>query len=176
VTQTDKYALLRDLAQLVRKHGPAVFSELAAFLRNPEAVAELITVLEAAETAGRRARVTESGNAIGGGLPHLFSEIKKGDPAKAQILSGFCGALAAKRALPTLRELRTFAHDNGLRTVNATSRDKAIAPLIRDLAARSLEEIHSLLGRVSMAGTTGDRSLEGWTDVILNKQRSRGGS
>lgn len=178
MTSMDKFALLRDLAHLVRKYGPTVFSDLAGFLRDPEAVAELITILEAAEAAGRNARVTKARAAPGGmrrgkgSVQSLLSELQKDHPEKAQVLSGFHGALAAKRALPTLRELRSFALDNGLNGVSATSREKAIGQILRDLAARHLEDVRLMLGRVRMEDATGDRTLEGWTDIILDKERT----
>lgn len=181
MTSTDKFALLRDLAYLVKKYGPTVFSDLAGFLRDPEAMTELVTILEAAEAAGRMVRATKprvgpSGVRGGkGNLQNLLSELKKDQPDKAQVLSGFYGALAAKRALPTLRELRSFALDNGLKGASATSRDKAIGPLLQDLVARPLEDIRSMLGRIRLEDTTGDRTLEGWTDVILDKDRTRRG-
>lgn len=154
----DKFALLRDLAHLVRKYGPTVFSDMAGFLRDPEAVAELVTILEAAEAAGRKARVTKSRVARAGAkggkgsVQNLLSELEKDRPEKAQVLSGFHDALAAKRALPTLRGLRSFARDNGLKAVSATSREKAVGQILRDLATRPLEEIRLMLGRVRKNG------------------------
>jgi hypothetical protein len=180
LTQTDKFALLRDLANLVRKYGPTVFSDLAVFLRNPEMVAELVAILETAETAGTTARTAESHTAptreIGakGRSQRLLSEIDKDQPEKARALSSLYEALTAKRALPTLRELRNFAVDNGLEAVTAKARDEAINSLLRGLATRPMEEIRSMLGRIRMAGTPGNRSLEGWTEIILGKERSRG--
>ncbi|MGH9890856.1 MAG: hypothetical protein ACREA0_02490 [bacterium] len=181
MTSIDKFALLRDLANLVRKYGPTVFSDLAGFLRDPDAVAELLTILEAAEVAGRKARVPKSrvaptgARGSKGSLQNLLSELEKDQPEKAQVLSGFYGALAAKRALPTLRELRSFALDNGLKGASATSRDEAMGPLLRDLITRSREDIRSMLGRIRLEDTTGDRTLEGWTGVILDKDRTRRG-
>lgn len=181
MTSTDKFVLLRDLAHLVRKYGSTVFSDLASFLRDPQAVAELVTILEAAEAAARKARVTESRVARAGAkggkgsVQNLLSELEKDQPEKAQVISDFHMALAAKRALPTLRELQSFARDNGLKGESATSRDKAIGPLLRDLAARPLEDIRSMLGRIRMEDTAGDRTLEGWADVILDKDRTRRG-
>ena len=182
MTLTDKFALLRDLANLVRRYGPAVFSDLASFLRDHEAVEELVAILEAAETAGRKARITEPRVAPGGAkggkgsVQNLLSELEKDQPEKAKALSDFHRTLLAKRALLTLRELRSFAIDNGLKEVSAPSRDKAISALLRDLAARSLEDIRSMLGRIRMEdAAAGDRTLEGWTDVILDRDRTRRG-
>jgi hypothetical protein len=182
VTQADKFALLRDLAHLVRKYGPSVFADLAGFIKDPETVAELVTILESAETAGRKAHITEARpRAIRDKSPrarlhHLILELEKDEPEKARILSGLYEALVAKRALPTLRELHSFALDNGLEAISARSRDKAIGPFLRHLAARSTEDLRSIIGRISMMDTTGDRTLEGWTKVILGKQRPGGGS
>jgi hypothetical protein len=183
VNETDKFALLRDLAHLLRKYGLNAFSDLAGFLRDSESVTELTMILETTEAAGRKSGVPKSGVAALRGettkenLLHLLSQVKKTEPEKAQILSGFYEALAVKRALPSLRELRSFARDNGLKPLSATSRDKAISPLVRDLSTRSIEDIRSMLKRIRLSdGALGDRSLEAWTGVILNKERSRGGS
>jgi hypothetical protein len=182
VTQADKFALLRDLAHLVRKHGPSVFADLAGFLRDPETLTDLVMILESAATAGRKVRIPEAGtSAIPGtgpraGMRQLLLELETNDPEKAQILSCLYEALAAKHALPTLRELRSFALDNNLEIINAKSRDKALAPFIRRLAQRSIEDLRLIVSRISMTDTSGDRTLEGWTKLILNKHGSAGGS
>ncbi len=177
MTQSDKFMLLRDLANLVKKYGPTVFSDLAVFLRNPEMVAELVGILETAETAGRNARVKETlpsptwEKDVKKRVHHLLSEIEKDQPEKALVLLNFYMALATKRVLPTLRELRSFADDNGINAVTAKARDNAVISLIRDLSVRPLDDIRAMLARIKMEGTSGDRSLEGWTDIILGKDR-----
>ena len=176
MTQSDEFALLKDLASLLKKHGPTAFTELAEFLRNPAAVTALISILETSGTAGRRAGITRpsgKGESQGtkGIMKRLLADINDKDPEKAQPLSRFYGMLSTKRALPTMRDLRGFSDDNGLRPVTASSRDKAIPPLLKDLATRSVEDIHVMLERMRPVGTQGDRTLEGWTDVILGTQR-----
>ncbi len=179
MTHADKFALLKDLALLVKKYGPTVFSDLAAFLKNPETVAEFVVILEAAETAGRKARAADSDatppweKGAKGRVQRLLSDLAKDQAEKARILSVLYEALAAKRALPTARELGNFAVDNGLKAVTARSRDEAINSFLRDLAGRPIEDIRSILGHIQMAGTSDNRSLEGWTDIILGKERSR---
>ena len=176
MTQSDKFALLRDLASLLNKHGPTAFTELADFLKNPAAVTELISILETSGAAGRRGgiiRQSEKGKFQGtkGNVKRLLADIEGTDPEKAELLSTFYDMLSTKRVLATLRELRGFADDNGLGAVTASSRDKAIPPLLRDLATRSMEQIHVILQRSRSAATQGDRTLEGWTDVILGHRR-----
>ena len=176
MTQSDKFALLRDIASLLKKHGPTAFTELADFLRNPVVVTDLISILETSEAAGRRARITRpsgKGKSQGtqGTVKRLLADINDKNPEKAKPLSTFYGMLSTKRVLPTLRDLRSFADDSGLRPVTASSRDKAISPLLRDLATRSVEEIQVMLQRIKPVDKQGDRTLEGWTDVILDKRR-----
>jgi DNA-binding transcriptional regulator YbjK len=180
VNETKSFALLGDLAQLVKKHGPTAFSDLASLLRSPEMIAELTTILETAEATGRGAKVTRKASvAIRGegsraSVIDLLSQIEKRDPEKAQLLSNFYEAVVSKGVLPTLRELRSFARDNGLRSIVSTSRDKAVGPFIRDLATHPLDDIRPMLRRAKQSeDAPGDRSLEGWTDIILDKQRSR---
>jgi len=53
--------------------------------------------------------------------------------------------LLAKIALPTIREIRTFALDNGLAQLTAASRDKAIFPLLKDLSQRPTAEVKAIV-------------------------------
>ena len=176
MTQSNKFALLKDLASLLKKHGPTAFTELADFLRNPASVTDLISILEASGAAGRRAGVTRpsrKSKSQGGKrvAKRLLANINDKDPEKAKSLATFYDMLSSKRVLPTMRDLRGFADDSGLRPVIASSRDKAIPPLLRDLATRSVEEIHVILQQIRSVDKQGDRTLEGWTDVILGKHR-----
>lgn len=180
MSEASKFALLRDLAVLTRRYGLDAFSELASYLKNREGILELAAILEAAEEAGRKSRVPRTGvtapssRSSKSSLLSMLSKLEREDPEKAEVLSRFYEALATKRALPTLGALRDFAHDNGLRFISAKSRDKAISPLLRDLAGRPINHIRSMLGRVAITdATVGDRSLEGWADVILNKGKLR---
>ena len=176
MTRSDKFALLRDLASLLKKHGPTAFTELADFLRHPDSITDLILILETSGTAGRKAGVTRpsrKGRSQGteGSVRNILATINDKDYEKAKSLSTFYSMLTTKRVLPTLRDLRAFANDSGLRPVVALSRDKAIPPLLRDLATRPVEEIHVILQQIRPIDIHGDRTLEGWTDVILSKRR-----
>jgi hypothetical protein len=181
VSEISSFALLADLARLVRKHGPTAFSDLSAILRNPEKVEELTTILEAGASAGRRVTNYKAGaptprrQVPALSLPLLFSRMRTTDPQITDLLSKFYEDLLAKRVLPTLRGLREFAHENHLKGAHAESREKAIGPLIRDLSGHPSDQIASILGRVRPAQSVpDDRSLERWADVILDKNRSRG--
>jgi hypothetical protein len=98
----------------------------------------------------------------------LLVELEKHEPEKAHALSVFHEALVSKRLLSTLRELRTFAADNGLKETGATRREEVITSILRELASRPLHDIRSMLDRVRMESTGGDRSLQGWANIILN--------
>ena len=176
MTQPDQFALLKDIASLLKKYGPNAFTELADFLRNPAAVKDLISILETSGAAGRRARTTRpsrKGESHGtkGSVKRLLTDINDKDPEKGEMLSTFYGVLSTKRVLPTMRDLRSFAEDSGLRPVTASSRDQAVPPLFRDLATKSVEEIRVILQQIRQMDTQGNRTLEGWTDVILGDRR-----
>ena len=176
MTQVDKFALLKDLASLLKKHGPTAFTELAEFLRNPAAVTELISILETSAAAGRRVGITRpygksESQGTKGIVKRLLADISDKEPEKAKLLSAFYAMLSTKRVLPTMRNFRSFADDSGLKSVTASSRDRAIPPLLQDLATRSVEDIHVILQRINPVDTQGDRTLEGWTEVILGQRR-----
>lgn len=172
-----EFDLLVDIARLLKKYGPDVFDELARMLNQTEVVKNLIAILE--DSAGK----ARSAKAFGGGkrrssgqrtgLRQLLSELEVREPQKGELLANFNEALGSKSVLPTLKELRYFAMDNGLSPIRATARDKAIYPFLKDLATRPVEEIKSIVNRASIGAQMGDRSLEGWAGVILDKKRSK---
>lgn len=179
MSEPNSFALLEDLARLLRKHGPGAFSDLAALLRNPAKVDELTAILETISSAGRKAKVHNADSArsrtktASATLLQLLSEMEKTDPAKAALLIKFNDDLSSKRVLPSLKDLRYFASDNQLKGVSADSREKAIGPLIRELSRRTSEELSLIFGRLRTFENTGDdRSLQRWTEVILNKKRT----
>jgi len=59
VSITNSFALLEDLARLVRKYGPEVFSDLSALLRDPRKMEDLTTILEAGAQQVEEQRCTE---------------------------------------------------------------------------------------------------------------------
>lgn len=174
MNESDKFDLLQDLARLIKKYGPDAFVSLSEFLKTPTAIDQLVTILDASSTAGQNARVTKSSrnpNKHREELSEILAAVQNTDPHKAQEISAFIRAFGAKRALPNLRDIRDFASDNGLKPVTATSRDKALRPLVKDLISRSSEELSTILKKIALHDLEGDRTLEGWAGVILDKGR-----
>ena len=66
--------------------------------------------------------------------------------------------------------MRVFAGDNGLEPVIATSREKAIMPLLKDLASQPLDRVKEIVQNITNESGE-DRTLEGWAGVILDKKR-----
>jgi hypothetical protein len=169
VTDDLKFELLRDLARLIKRYGPATFSDLATYLRDQEGVSQLLSVLDTGARAGRHVRA--DGVGATGRRPlttrALLAAMERSEPDKARVLKAFYEALTAKHILPTLHELRGFVDDSGLTRVVATTREKAVPPLIRDLARRTIPEIQTMLAGVRMEAVPGDRTLQGWADIIL---------
>ena len=179
MTESRQLVLLKDLAQLIKKHGPTTFADLAAFLRNPQGIDQLVRILEDASAAGAKACISQPRSQRAASadndqsIQRFISVLEKESPEKGKIISNLYVPLQSKRALGSLRELRSFATDNGLRPVAAKSREKAIGPFLRDLASRPIDDMRSIVQRIRVFENISDRSLEGWTDVILNKQRPR---
>jgi hypothetical protein len=180
---TAKFGLLGDLAKLIQRYPPAVFADLAIFLAKPENIAALLSILEVGESVGRQARITKSATSRvrrprgPQGLQGFLSRLEKDEPEKARSLADIYYALTTKRILPTMREMRRFLRDNDLANIPTSSREKAIGPLVRRLAMLPFEEIRAIGESLkTSAHAVEQRSLEGWTDLILGKRGSQGTS
>jgi hypothetical protein len=172
VTEERRFELLRELGRLLARFGPESFANLAAYLREPGTVADLSEILDRVAEAGRqRGRSRREGSQRPSNLRGWLSALREREPVKGALIGDFYDAVVSRQVLPTLGELRRFASDNGLGPVNATSRDKAVGPLVRALASRSEEEIRSFMARIAEVGKGGDRTLQGWADLILRKHQ-----
>lgn len=167
-----RFELLRELARLLRRFGPAAFSDLARDLRDPATVVNISEVLESFGDAGRRAshRPGRAGSQRGSSLRGFLLKLRERDSEKGAMMVEVYDALLSKRVLPTLGQLREFARDNGLGPVNATSREKAVGPLVRALALLPTDQLRGLMARLTEDSPRGDRTLEGWAELILKKR------
>lgn len=173
-----QFDLLVDITRLLKKYGPDEFDDLAKALQKPETLEHLIAIIQASSHASRKAgslkgkKGYSTGKKVSAGK--FFRDLENVQSAKARILANFHDDLMAKNALPSLRDIRALAVDKGLEPVRAKSRDKAILPLLKDLANRPIEDIQAIFEGVKFRSQNGDRTLQGWTDVILdNKRRNK---
>lgn len=172
MTEERRFELLRELGRLLARFGPEPFADLAAYLREPGTVADLSEILDRVAEAGRqRGRPRREGSQRPSSLRGWLSALRETEPVKGALIGDFYDAVVSKQVLPTLGELRRFAGDNGLGPVNATTRDKAVGPLVRALASRSEDEIRSFMARTVEVAKGGDRTLQGWADLILRKHQ-----
>jgi len=167
--------LLVDLAKLLKKHGPDTFESLAESISSPEMTQHLSRVLTQVAKIARTIPKTkgEAGIKQEPRIPKSLISLKSAEPEKYQLLMNFYNDLIAKTVLPTLRDIKEFGVDCGLREIRAKSRQKAISPLISSLLKFPNEQLIARIQSLEKYDT-GDRSLEGWSNIILNRQRRLG--
>lgn len=172
-----QFDLLIDITRLLKKYGPDAFDDLAKALQKPETLEHLSVILQASSNAARKAGSLKEKKGYRTGkkvsAEDFLLNLENAQPAKASILASFHDDLIAKNALPSLRDIRALAVDKGLELVKAKSRDKAILPLLKDLANRPIEDIQAIVEDVKYRSQNGDRSLQGWTGVILDNRRKK---
>ena len=164
--------LLVDIAKLLKKYGPLTFASLAKSITLPEMVQHLSGILTHVAKIGRTVSKTKkySKTRQDVSIPKALITLKSADPEKYQLLMNLYNALVAKTVLPSLKNIKEFAMDCGLPEVRAKSRQKAISPLIGSLI-KSLDELIIAKIQSLKKYDTGDRSLEGWSNIILNRKR-----
>ena len=174
MTMTPEHDLLIDIARLLRKYGPEAFEKLAMYLQDPKSVESVVQILTTSAQSARSNFPSDTGSKRKSkqtaSIKQMLSDLTQSEPEKAQVLSTFYTDLLEKNVLDSLRGIRDFSMDNGLASVTAESREKAISRLLKDLAKRPLEEIRSIVKNVRPNVNRDDRALEGWTDIILNKE------
>ena len=174
--------LLGDFAMLIKKHGPTALSDLALILRDRGHLDDLISLLEAGTSATVAAKRSSRRGAAGQQKPpaknkRVLQDRELEDGPKRDLFLTLQDALTSKRFLPTLSDMRAFARDHSLEAISSSSREKALRPFIRDILSRAPEQIEAVLGHLEADDhSVGDRSLERWAGVILDKQHSKADS
>ena len=170
-----EFELLSEIAKLLKKYGPETFESLSENLSSPEFSECLVSVLTTAAKVGRTTRAKEVKTTEQRRSPRDFRSslvaIGKTEPEKSALLVKFYDGLTAKTFLPTLRDVQAFVSDTGLPPVKAKARHKAIVPLVKALLPLSLEDIKAKLSVIKRVPVQDDRSLEGWSNLILDKER-----
>ena len=164
--------LLVDLAKLLRKHGPETFESLADSISSPNVIEHLSHVLTHVAKMARTTPKTksEAGLKQQPRIPKSLITLEHTEPEKYQLVMSFCNDLTAKTVLPTLRDIKEFAIDCGSPEIRAKSRQKAVSPLVSSLLNFPNEQLVARIQSLKKYDT-GDRSLEGWSDIILHRQR-----
>lgn len=163
---TEDAQLIGELARLIDRYGPERFAKLAKLLRDPEEARQLADLLEGAlevrrPISKRKARSTETRPGS-----RILEGLRENEPEKYQLLFSFRDDVVARKILPLFRHVRRFAGENGIMLGSASSREKAIAPLLRFMAGLPLAQVQSLVEQ-SAREEAGDRSLASWSDVIM---------
>lgn len=163
--------LLIDLAKLLKKYGPETFDSLAELISSPEMIEKLPHILtqvaKMARTTSKTKRKTRQKQAPS--IPRSLINLESVDPEKYQLLMKAYTDLITKTVLPSLKDIKEFAIECELPEIRAESRQRAISPLISSLIKLPNEELKAKIHLLKKYDT-GDRSLEGWSNIILNRQ------
>ena len=168
-----EFDLLTDLAKLIKKYGPEVFDNLAIEISKPEFSQHLAQILSTISKASRSVqtgnRQTETKQSRTNFRSSLL-ELETLDSEKGVILSQLYDGLITKTFLPTWKDMKIFVADNGLPSLKATSRDKAIIPFVKMFIPMPLEQVKLHLQKIQPVSSNDDRSLEGWSNIIFGRE------
>jgi hypothetical protein len=167
----DDIKMLAEINRIVDRYGPESVNRLASLIRDPQFADNMATVLErmAESATPREARARpRSHDRIGMGV---LNELRDSDPQKHAIVADFRERLIAGSLLKTMNELRQFARARDLGIGKASSRNAAIAPLLRSISEWETPAIIDLLDSMTSSGSD-DRSLERWRDLIVKPRVS----
>ncbi len=175
MTEERELDLLVDLARLLRKYGPEPFEALASSLSSPEHSKKLADLLASAARVGRTAgikRPTSKARQQLESTRRMLESMKEADRTKYSLLFQLYQDLVEGRLLPSLRDIKRFVDDQELPEVRGTSRQRAIAALIRSLSTMTVEEISQKTERLPRLNLD-DQGLKGWSDIILGSGQRR---
>lgn len=163
-----EFDLLSDIGRLMKKYGPATFERLAEQLTNPNFTKILTDVLNTtAQTYRSLPKTTKRTSQSKPANGSFLSRLNRSDAEKYALLMDLYDDLKNQAILPTLREMKNFAADSGLPPIKSKSREKALIPFVRSFLKMPVEEVREHLKRIHPTRSSGDRTLEGWSQIIF---------
>ena len=161
--------MLDALDRLIARYGPRPVTRLAELIRDPQQAKDLAAALEsAAARASQRKSRAKSHRTDRVGMA-VLNDLRMSDPRKHAIVAEIRHQLISRSILPSMDELRRFARMHDISIGKASSRNAAIAPLLRSLSQLSTPEIELLRDSV-IQSEVNDRSLDKWRDVIVRRR------
>ena len=174
MTNEKEYDLLIDIIKLIKKYGFETFEDLAKELSSPSIQEKLPEILSKTVKSVKKYPIKQPRSKKTTDSPRSFraklSKLKETEPEKGRILLNFYDDLLSKRCLPNVRDIENFISDAGLRPLTAKARQNAIIPFLKQLVLFEVTEIEKLLINVPPLVKDNDRSLAGWSDIILKKK------
>jgi len=169
-----KYDLLLDLAKLIKKYGFAAFNDLSADLSSPSFknnFSELLfKIAKTAEETGFKKSKPAKRKQVPRSFRSSLLQIQEEQPEKGKLLLKLFDDLSSKKYLPTLRDIKNFIDDNGLQALNVKSRKNAIIPFVKQFIALETSDIEKIINDIRPFTESDDRSLGGWSDIILKRK------
>lgn len=171
MSENPELELLIDITKLLHKYGVESFEQLSSRLASPEFTQSLVIVLEKVASEGRKANIQKKEKALSKPPRDFRRILSEQEPEKAKVLIKLYDDLLAKSFLPTMRDIETFVLDNNLAPIKATSRQKAVIPFVKALLPLPIEDLSLLIAKLKPSHSHNDRSLEGWSSIILDKEK-----
>lgn len=154
-----EYALMSDLAKLLRKHGSEAFESLARLLSSPEFIEKFSAILISTATIGRASVSSRRPPA------RELSRLKEVEPERYGLIKSFMVEFETRRILPSLKDVNRFVAENNLPAVKAESRSRSLSQLVHSLLGLSSEELGKILAGLAKQGRS-DSSLSEWSEII----------
>lgn len=174
----DEFQLLVEIAKLLTEYGPEAFDRLALRLATPGFADQLASILTSSAKSGRGAQDSVQFPRQLDAKPEaplFLAELHKNDPDKAKLLSDFYNDAMTRRVLATLNDLRRFMKGMGLPSTKIVSREDAVSVLLEPLSVMPYGDLKKRLDSIKPVPEDDDRSLQGWSDIILGKHKQTKG-
>jgi hypothetical protein len=163
-----------ELARLMRRFGPQVFEDLVHLLERPDFTTNLANALRGVARTQRKHKApaqvrTSQSKAI---LPQAVSALRGTSPDKFEAIQSFFFDAINPRVITSARLSDLAAQLRITAGKSITDRHGIVAGIIDKMLHLPVEEIRNYAhqARRQQHRESLDRSLAGWTDVILRKR------
>lgn len=166
--------LMADLARLTARYPPEDWERLIECLEDRRRRGQVSRLLrELAATSRVRPGRSTGGKRSPPRTPRLretLARIRTEDPARADLFDEMWLKLRRRELLPTMATVRAFAEAVGLKGLESSKREQAVAELIERLVEMPSGDLEQMMRQTVVEDRELGKEYERWVHLILRQQ------
>ncbi len=169
INDEKNFNLLLELIKLYKKYGTESFSELSRLLNDKNFINTFNKVLDKSSIVAKEKGINaEDKKPKKINFKDELLLMSQTDKQKSEILLNIYNKLQSKTVFNTNKHLIHFASEIGL-NLTASARNQNIRAIMKTLMQFSIDKLLEIEIQFENLRNDGDRSLDSWSNIILNK-------
>ena len=163
--------LLVELSRLINKYGEKTFCTLIKNLKDPKFLSSIVTLSKVAPTLKKTRKKSGGKTDYNKKSKEKIEKFSSSDIEKYKLLKEILLGIDSKKYFKTLKDFTYFLNDRSVFDKQIRSRSQGKYLFLSHIINKNESQIKEILNQLENTKDINDRSLDAWSEVILNKTK-----